>query len=125
MTVTISRGVEDQIQRLVETGDYADAEAWAALLSQVLHDPRREPGFAFLRDLRGATTLVDAATVVGIIEAVRRYWPFLQPARVAILTPRQLDTAALTAHALADTHQLPMKMFTSLDAAMEWLRGDR
>jgi hypothetical protein len=114
----------DPEQRLITiSGEYADAEAWKGLLSRVLHDPRHAPGFAFLRDLRRATTPVDAATVVRIIDAVRAFWPHLQPSRVAILTPRELDPAALAAHALADTHHLPMRMFTSYDAAAEWLAG--
>ena len=116
----------DPEQRLVTiTGEYADAEAWKALLSRVLHDPRHTPGFAYLRDLRGATAPVDAATVVRIIDAVRAFWPQLQPSRVAILTPRVMDPAALAAHALADTHHLPMQMFTSHEAAIEWLGGGR
>jgi hypothetical protein len=92
-------------------------------LQQVLKDPDRQPGFAFLRDLRDATVPVDAATVVGIIEVVRTFWPLLQPSRAAILTPRQFDTAALTAHALADAQQMPLEAFTSYEAAIEWLHA--
>jgi hypothetical protein len=44
--------------------------------------------FAFLRDRRDATTPVDAATVIGIMDVVRRFWPLLQPRRAAVLTPR-------------------------------------
>jgi hypothetical protein len=112
----------DPEQRVVTiTGEYSDADAWKALLSRVLHDPRHGPGFAFLRDLRRATTPVDAATVVRIIDAVRAFWPHLQPSRVAILTARELDPAALAAHALADTHRLPIRMFTAYETALEWL----
>jgi hypothetical protein len=114
----------DTEQRLITiTGEYASAEAWKALLSRMLHDPRRESGFAFLRDLRLATTPVDAATVAQIIEAVKGFWPYLQPSRVAILTPSELDPAALAAHALADAHQLPMQMFTSYREAVAWLQS--
>ena len=112
----------DRARRLITiTGEYADAAEWARLLGAVLDDPRREPGFAFLRDLRGATRPVDAATVIGIMEAVRRFWPLLQPSKAAVLTPREFDAAAMTAHALADASNLPLRMFTSYEAAIEWL----
>lgn len=88
-----------------------------------MSDPQREPGFAFLRDLRGATTPVDAVTVVGIMQVVRQFWPLLQPSRAAILTPRQFDSAAMTAHAIADEKYLPLKIFSSHEEALEWLRG--
>jgi hypothetical protein len=114
----------DAEQRLITiSGEYSDADAWKALLSRVLHDPRCEPGFRFLRDLRGATAPVDAARVVGILETVRSFWPYLQPSRAAILTPREFDPALLAAHALEDTHHLPVRMFTSYDAAVEWLQA--
>jgi len=114
----------DTTRQLVTiTGEYAQAEEWRELLGQVLNDPRRRPGFAFLRDLREATTPVDAATVVGIIDVVQRYWPHLQPSRAAIITPREIDPAALVAHALADDQHLPLETFTSYDEAMEWLRA--
>jgi hypothetical protein len=64
---------------------------------------------------------VGAGTVVRIIDAVRAFWPHLQPSRVAILTPCGLDPAALAAHALADTHDMPMRMFTAYETALEWL----
>ena len=107
---------------VVITGDYSDAEEWQNLLARILTDPQMRGGFGFLRDLREATTPVDAGTVVGLMEAVRRFWPLLQPSRAAVLTPREFDPAAFAAHALADTFGLPLRMFTSYDAAMEWLR---
>ena len=121
--MSLAYAIDADARLIVITGEYADADGWRELLAAVLHDPRREPGFAFLRDLRQATTPVDAATVIGIMEAVRRFWPLLQPSRAAILTPREFDTAALTAHAIADTDHLPIRMFTSYDAALEWLSG--
>jgi hypothetical protein len=114
----------DTTQKLITiVGEYADANEWTQLLSRVLHDPRYAPGFAFLRDLRGATTPVDATAVVGIMKVVRGFWPLLQPARVAVLTPRAVDTAALAAAAVADAENIPLKVFNSYDEAMEWLRG--
>lgn len=112
----------DPAQRLITiTGEYADADEWKALLSHVFHDPRRQPGFSFLRDLRAATTPVSAATVVAIMDVVRGFWTLLQPARAAVLTPREFDPAALTAHAIADAEHLPLKVFNSFDEALEWL----
>ena len=113
----------DPDDRLITiTGEYAGAEEWQALLARVLQDPQLRPGCAFLRDLRGATAPVNAAAVVGLMDAVRRFWPLLQPSRAAVLTTREFDPAALAAHALADTHGLPLRMFGDYDSAMAWLR---
>jgi hypothetical protein len=115
----------DARQRLITiVGEYADAAEWRALLQRVYEDPQRQPGFAFLRDLRDATTPVDAATVIAIMDVVGRFWPLLQPRRAAVLTPREIDPAAFTAHAIADAERLPLKMFSSYDEAIEWLRSD-
>ena len=60
----------DSEQRLITiTGEYADAEAWKFLLSRVLHDPRYDAGFAFLRDLRRATTPVNTSAVARVVDA--------------------------------------------------------
>lgn len=115
----------DPSQRLITIlGEYAEADEWRTLLARVLTDPRRAPGFAFLRDLRAATTPVSAEAVVGIMEVVRRFWPLLQVSRAAILTPRDLDTAALTAHAIADAERMPLRVFSSYEDALEWLQGE-
>ena len=112
----------DEARRLITiTGEYAAAEEWRDLLSRILDDPRRKAGFGFLRDLRKATTPVDAATVVGIIDVVKRFWPILQPSRAAVLTPLKVDPAALVAHALADAQHIPLRTFTSYEDALEWL----
>jgi hypothetical protein len=117
----------DPGQRIITiSGEYADAVEWTSLLARVLNDPQREAGFAFLRDLRAATTPVDAATVVGLMDVVRRFWPLLQPSRAAILTPLEFDSAAMAAYAIADGEGMPMRVFRSYDDAIEWLttRGD-
>lgn len=114
----------DTTQRLITiVGEYADAAEWKRLLARVLEDPRFGPGFGFLRDLRGATTPVSAETVVGIMDVVRRFWPFLRPTRAAVLTPREVDTAALTAHAIADATNMPLRVFNTYDDAIGWLLG--
>jgi len=107
---------------VVITGEYADAAEWERLLAEILADPHLRGGLGFLRDLREATSPVDAGTVVGLMDAVRRFWPLLQPSRAAVLTPRNFDPAAFAAHAVADSLGLPLRMFTSYDAAIDWLR---
>jgi hypothetical protein len=115
----------DPGQRLITIlGEYAGREEWKALLSQVLHDPRYQPRFCFLRDLRAATTPADAATVVGVMETWQSFWDLLQPTRVAVLTSREVDTAALTAHAWADAAEMPLKVFHSYQDAIQWLMPD-
>ena len=113
----------DPDQRLIViSGEYSDAEEWADLLARVLADPRRQPGFAFLRDLRGAITPVDTATVIQIMAVVKKFWPFLQPSCAAILTAHDVDAAALVAVAVADEERLPFRVFTSYDEAVGWLK---
>jgi hypothetical protein len=115
----------DPARRLTTiSGEYAVADEWTTLLGAILGDPLWQPGFGILRDLRGATTPVDAATVIRIMEVVKKFWPLLQPTRAAILTPREFDPAVMAAHALADTEGLPMRMFSSLETALEWLAQD-
>jgi hypothetical protein len=106
---------------IVISGEYSNADEWRSLLLKVLSDPHRKPGFAFLRDLRNATTPVDADGVVQIMEVVCRFWPQLQPSRAAIVTKHDDDSAALVAHALADSQQLPIRAFNSYDDALAWL----
>jgi hypothetical protein len=78
----------DRTQRLITiTGEYADAAEWNSLLARLLNDPQREPVFALLRDLRGATRPVSAAAVVAVMDVIQRFWPQLQPTRMAVLTP--------------------------------------
>ena len=123
MKVSLHYLVNATDQLVTITGDYSSAEEWAAMIEQIQRDTRLRPGFAFLRDLRSATTPVDVATVVTIMDAVRRAWPIVKPSRGAILTPHSFDVAALAAHALADSHGLAIRMFTNYEAAIEWLRA--
>ena len=124
MTAVSLSYVIDSDRRLITiSGEYADAAEWNRLLTAVLNDRSLQPGFAFLRDLRGATDPVDPATVVGIIDVVRRFWPKLQATRAAILTPRDVDPAALVAHALADAQHLPLQVFRTYEEAIAWLNG--
>jgi hypothetical protein len=113
----------DPTQRLITiTGEYAGADEWRSLLGRVLNDPQRQPGFGFLRDLRAATRPVTAATVVGVMDVIREYWPLLEPTGIAVLTPLEVDPAALTAHAVADAEHIRLRVFRSYDDALEWLR---
>lgn len=122
--MSLAYEIDEHDRLIVITGEYSDAAEWQSLLSTVLADPRRKPGFAFLRDLRAAITPVDADTVVQIMDVVRRFWPQLQPSRAAIVTNQNEDPAALVAHALADSQQLPMRAFNSYDEARAWLKGE-
>jgi hypothetical protein len=119
--VALSYVIDSDRRLLTITGEYADAVEWNRLLTAVLDDPALRPGFAFLRDLRGATNPVEPATVVGIVDVVRRFWPKLQATRAAILTPRDVDPAALVAHALADAQHLPLQVFRTYEEAIAWL----
>ena len=113
----------DPTQRIITiVGEYAGADEWRTLLARILNDPQRQPGFGLLRDLRTAKKPVSAATVVGVMDVIRRFWPLLQPARMAVLTPLEVDPAALTAYAIADAEDVPLRVFRSYDDALEWLR---
>jgi hypothetical protein len=60
----------DTAQRLITiTGEYADDGEWRVLLGQLLEDSRQRPGLPS-QGLRSASTLVDAATAIGIIDVV-------------------------------------------------------
>lgn len=113
----------DTERRLVTiTGEYADDTEWRALLRRIGDDPAHQPGFAFLRDLRSARHPVDASTVMRIVAVVREFWEELRVSRAAIVTPRDRDAPAVVAHALAQEQEIPLRAFTSYDAAIEWLR---
>jgi len=113
----------DPEQRLITiTGEYAGPDDWKDILSRVLTDPDRLPGFVLLRDLRTATTPTDAETVVEVINVVRDFWPKLELSRYAVVTPLNMDPAALVAQALADREEIPMGIFPTCEEAMLWLR---
>ena len=112
----------DRDQRLVTiSGEYARAAEWQDVLTRIHLDAEHQPGFAFLRDLRTGTTPVDAATVMEIAKVVGRFWPVLQPSRVAILARSEDDAPALVAQALADAAGVPLRMFTNHKEALAWL----
>jgi len=116
----------DSGRRLVViTGEYQGDEEWRELLATVGRDPAYAPGFAFLRDLRAARLPVDADVVARIVAVVREAWPVLQPRRAAMVAPRDLESPAMVAHALADDAAIPLRAFTSYEAALEWLLAER
>lgn len=116
--------VVDPRHKLVTvTGDYGDLPDWTRLLHEIVNDPTIGQDFSYLRDLRGATNPPTPATVVAVIDVVRRLWPNKQPSRAAILTSRDVDTTALVAAALADAQQLPLRVFRDYDEAISWLQG--
>lgn len=115
--------VDPRLKLVTVSGDYGDIEDWTRLLNEIVNDPLIGQGFAYLRDLRGALNPATPATVVAVIDVVRRLWPKKQPSRAAILTSRNVDTAALVAAALADAQQLPLRVFRDYDEALAWLQG--
>ena len=92
------------------------------LAGALLRDPHLQPGYSFLRDLRGAQHPQNTKTVIAIFRVVQRFWPSFKPAKGAIVTDRNHDSSALVAQALADTTGLPIQVFTSYEAALEWLQ---
>ena len=114
----------DPAQRLVTiTGEYANAAEWLKLAGKVLRDKQVEAGFGFLRDLRGATRVPDTSMVVSAFQVVQRFWPSVTPLKAAILTDRDDNSVANVAQALADGHNLPIRVFTTYEEAIEWLNG--
>ena len=112
----------DRDQHLVTiTGEYSGAVEWQDVLTRIHLDAEHQPGFAFLRDLRNGATPTDAATVMEIAKVVRRFWPLLQPSRVAILARSEEDAPALVAQALADAAGIPLRMFINPKEALSWL----
>ena len=115
--------VVDSDERLVTiVGEYGDAEDWKTLLARILHDSRVQPGFAFFRDRRGATSPIDIATVIGVMDAIRRFWPDIRPSRAAIMIARESELVAIAAQTLATSCGLSIRAFTSYEEARAWLR---
>jgi hypothetical protein len=115
--------VVDPLERLITiVGNYGDAAEWRALLTRMLHDPQVQPGFAFLRDRRGAPTPADVDVIIGVMDAIRRFWPHIQPSRAAILISHECDPIRLAAYSLAQACGLSVATFTSYGEARRWLR---
>ena len=115
--------IVDRHERLITiVGEYGEAAEWRALLRRMLHDPRIQPGFAILRDRRSAPTPADVEVIVSVMDAIRRFWPHIQPSRAAILISRETDPIRLAAYSLAQACGLSVATFTSYDEARRWLR---
>ena len=113
----------DPMRRIVTiTGDYADADAWRALLTEVAADPDYRSGSSFLRDQRDSVNPVSAETVVRIMAVVREFWQALRVHRAAIVTKAGLTDPAVIAHALADDQNIPLRAFTDYEEAVSWLQ---
>ena len=120
--LTLNYIVDRQEQLITIVGEYGEAAEWRALLRRMLHDPRIQPGFAILRDRRSAPTPADVEVIVGVMDAIRRFWPHIQPSRAAILISRECDPIRLAAYSLAQACGLSVATFTSYDEARRWLR---
>ena len=121
--MALSYAIDEDLNLVTISGDYADAAEWQRVLSRLRVDPRRRPGCVILRDQRGGTKPVDAATVVAIMDVVRGFWHELGVRRAAIVMPRDFDPPALVAQALADKDDMPIRAFLFYDVAMAWLTG--
>ena len=104
------------------TGDYAEPEEWRVLLSALTRDAAYQRGSSFIRDLRLSEHPVTAQAVVGIIDVVRRFWNHLGVHRAAIVTRPGIDFPAVIAQALAEDHEMPLRVFTAMDDAKRWVR---
>ena len=117
----LSYSVDDDLNLVTITGEYADAPEWERVLERILTEGRSRPGCVILRDQRGGTRPVDAATVIAIMDVVRRYWDKIGVRRAAVVMPTNFDPPALIAQALAEDHDMPIRAFQSADDAVDWL----
>jgi hypothetical protein len=109
-------------QRLVViSGEFTSPSEWMVLAGRLLGDTRVNAGFAFLRDLRGIHHTHSATTVLSVFRVVQRFWPNFNPFKGAIVTDDGNHHAAQVAQALADSSDLPIRVFTSYEEAVEWL----
>jgi hypothetical protein len=112
----------DAERRLVTIrGDFTAPTEWVALAGSLLRDPRVKSHFAFLRDLRGVKETHSPATVLAVFRIVQRFWPTFRPIKGAIVTERGNNYAAQVAQALADGDDLPIRVFTDFEEAVEWV----
>jgi hypothetical protein len=119
--VALEYAVDNQRRLVIISGEYAKAPEWLTLVGDVLRDPEVKAGFSFLRDLRGAAGVPNAAMVISVLQVVRRFWPTLTPIKAAIVTDLEAASAAQITEALSGKHDLPIQVFTSYEAALEWL----
>ena len=124
-TVKLNYVVDRHEQLITIVGEYGEVAEWRAMLRRMLHDPRIQPGFAILRDRRSAPTPADIEVIVGVMDAIRRFWPHIQPSRAAILISRETDPIRLAAYSIAQACGLSVATFTSYDEARRWLREER
>src|SRR5918995_2269013 len=104
--MALAYSVDSDRRLVVITGEYANATEWFTLAGDLLRDTRVAPGFAFLRDVRGATQVPNAAMMLSVFQVVRRFWPTVTPSKGAIVTNSDDGSAERVAQVLADTHDL-------------------
>jgi hypothetical protein len=124
LDVPLAYHIDEQRKLVTITGDYAEPAEWRVLLERMRFDPKLQPGFGFLRDLRFSTHPVDAQAVMGIIAVVRQMWTLLGVRRAAMVTRPGIDVPAAVAHALAEDQNMPLRAFTSYDDAVGWLADE-
>jgi hypothetical protein len=118
--MSLNYSVDSDRRIVIISGDFTSPSEWVLLASRLLRDPAVTSNFVFLRDLRGVKQTHSPATVLAVFRIVRRFWPTFRPIKGAIVTDRGENYAAQVAQALADTDDLPIRVFTDFDEALEW-----
>ena len=115
--------IEPSRQLVMITGEYASATEWLLFVGRLRRDPLFKPHSKFLRDLRGSSRPPNSAMAMAIFNVIQRFWPELKVVRWAVLTDEAQDLVPLAMQALGEQNNLPIRAFTSLDAAQVWLDG--
>ena len=105
-------------------GDFATADEWRTLLTDVAHELRDHAGFiGILRDRRESVAPMDLQTIEAILDVVAQLWSGVRLCGVAILTRQADDVPGQVSVAIADSRGIPLMAFHSEDAARSWLLG--
>jgi hypothetical protein len=118
--VALTYRVDEPRRLVVIAGEYAGPAEWLKLAGNMLRDPAVTPGSAFVRDLRGAKQMPNAAAILSVFAVVVRFWPTLKPTRGAIVVDDEAVAAQLR-DAVAEQARLPIEVFVAYDEALLWL----
>ena len=114
----------DPLRRVVTiTGEFTSPSEWVTLAMQLKREAGVNGQFAFIRDLRGVQRTHPPATVLAVFRIVQGFWPTFGPRKGAIVTDPGNLHAPQVAQALADAENLPIRLFTDYDEAVEWIEG--
>ncbi|MBA4191351.1 MAG: hypothetical protein C0467_25495 [Planctomycetaceae bacterium] len=113
----------DPINRMVTIGGTgsAKAESFRDILLQVVSDPRFEPGYRILMDVRDVE-FTPTTTEIRFFVEFHMSHEALRRSRVAIVVTNLVDFGMANMFAtLCELHDAPARGFRSLNAALEWL----